>query len=111
MILYNEKINRSQYPLVFLKTDSGKRINNLVYTVVTNDVQQADHKNGFCYVKAKVMCTMGKISSNGMDCYLEGHKLFLPDGERLPVDVLHYDPPPDGYVTGYATFTCLAHYE
>jgi hypothetical protein len=111
MILYNEKINGSKHPLVFLKTDSGKRVPDLIYTIVTNDANHKAHKNGLCDVEAKVMCTIGKIPSNGRHCYLDGKKLFLPDGELLPVKILWYDPPSDQYVSGYATFTCSAHYE
>jgi len=108
MILYNEKTRTSQYPLVFLKTDSGKRINDLIYTIVTNDAGKTHHKFGWCDVTAKVLCTNKKMPAGKTNCYLEQNRLFLPDGEALDVVVLAYDPVGD---FGYATFTCLAHYE
>lgn len=112
MILYNEKANHSEHPLVFLKTDGGKRIPQIVSTVVENNINIPGHKNGMCDVKAMVICTKGLAAGEGK-CYVDGRKIYLPDGEEMPVKILSVEP----FATigfnefAYATFTCSAHYE
>ncbi len=111
MILYNEKINGSKYPLVFLKTDEGDRVPAIIYTIVENNINIAGHKNGACAVKARVLCTNHK-PDDPHNCFLVGDMLCLPSGKELPVTVLSYEPHNDhNDDIGYATFTCTAHYE
>lgn len=111
MILYNEKINNSTYPLVFLKTDGGKRIPAIVFTIVENNANNPMHKNGLCDVRAKCLCTLGRRGKDAHNCFFENNSLYLPDGEQLPVTVLLFEPYESHSFVGYATFTCIAHYE
>lgn len=108
MILYNEKINGSKYPLVFLKTDEGNRIPQIVSTVVENNAEIPEHKNGICHVTATVLCTNGKVKGSDR-CFLLKSTLHLPSGEALPVWLSSYKSVENS--VGYATFTCTAHYE
>lgn len=110
MILYNEKINNSTHPLVFLKTDEGERVPAIVYTIVENNATITDHKDGVCDVKAKVLCTNWK-PDDPHNCFIVRNTLYLPSGKPLPVMVLAYEPHTESEKVGYATFTCSAHYE
>lgn len=110
MILYNEHIRGPKYPLVFLKSDSGKRVPALISTIVTNDNNVNSHQDGFCHVRATAVCINFR-APDPINCFFVDNQLFLPDGEILPVTVLSYRPYDDSTKVGVVEFTCEAHYE